>query len=363
MPLTTVDQGLLSTNAQYTGFKNRIINGDMVIDQRNAGASVTINSGTAQYPVDRFGAYGQSTDGVFTVQQSTNAPAGFTNSLIATVTTADASIGSIQEYGIFQSIEGLNVADLGWGTANAQPVTLSFWARSSVTGTQSGALTNSAFARAYGFSYTISAANTWEYKTITIAGDTSGTWLTNNGVGIRIRWNLGTGSSYLGTAGSWGGFLNGTTGSVQLISTLNATFQITGVQLEKGSTATSFDVLPYGTELQLCQRYYYRVKPQSAGRYCLGRIESSTNARGLLPFPTTMRVAPSALDQTGTATDYGIAYAGTGTACSSVPAFDGATTESVARISFTISSGMTQGQVCDLYNVNANGYLGWSAEL
>jgi hypothetical protein len=250
--------------------RNRIINGAMTIDQRNAGASLTVNAAAAFFPVDRFFGYGQATDGVFTIQQSTAAPAGFVNSIIATITTADASIGSTQEYGISQNIEGLNVADLAWGTANAQPVTLSFWVRSSVTGTFGGSLSNSGYGRAYAYSYTISAANTWEYKTITIAGDTTGTWLTNTGAGIRVRWNLGTGSSYLGTANVWSGsFANAPTGSVQLISTLGATFQITGVQLEEGTAASPFENRLIGTELQLCQRYF-KLMPALQGNFVQG---------------------------------------------------------------------------------------------
>ena len=367
MPLTTVDQGLLSTNAQYTGFKNRLINGDMVIDQRGSASSPVSNTAAGNtYFVDRwhvFGAVAARMNG----RQSTVVPSSttFTNSSLIT-SLAATTPGSGDAYGVRQIIEGFNAADLGWGTANAQTVTMSFWVRSSIAGTYSFSPFNGNEGgwRAYVATYTINSVDTWEYKTITIPGDTSGTWNKTNGPGIQCWWDLGSGSGFNTTAGSWNGsLLVRTSGSASWIGTNGATFYITGAQLEKGSTATSFDVLPYGTELALCQRYYYRVKPQSAARYCLGRIESSTNARGLLPFPTTMRVAPSALEQTGTATDYGIAYAGTGTACSSVPVFDGATTESVARISFTISSGMTQGQVCDLYNVNANGYLGWSAEL
>jgi hypothetical protein len=156
-----------------------------------------------------------------------------------------------------QYIEGFNVADLGWGTASAQTITVSFWVRSSLTGTFAGSVSNSAANRSYVFTYNISSANTWEYKTITIAGDTSGTWLTNNGRGILLTFDLGNGSNYQATAGSWvSQYAVGTSSSVKVISTVGATWQITGVQLEKGSTATSFDYRPYGTELALCQRYY-----------------------------------------------------------------------------------------------------------
>lgn len=245
------------TAATGFGFKNRIINGGMVIDQRNAGASVTVNNNSDFFTVDRWVANGQSTDGVFTAQQSSTVPDGFVKSLVATVTTADSSIGASQRYFVAQKIEGLNTFDFGWGTAAAQTVTLSFWVRSSLTGTFGGSIKNSDSTRSYPFTYSISSANTWEQKTVTIAGDTSGTWLSTNGIGLAISWSLGAGSSFVNTAGAWAaGNYFGATGQTNLIATNGATFYITGVQLEKGSTATSFDYRPYGTELQLCQRYY-----------------------------------------------------------------------------------------------------------
>jgi hypothetical protein len=233
------------------GFKNRIINGAMVIDQRNAGASVTATS--FNYTVDRWFA-DVSVTSKFTVQQnagSVTPPAGFTNYLGVT-STAATSLGAAEFFLLAQPIEGFNVADLSWGTASAATVTLSFWVRSSLTGTFGGVISNSAGNRSYPFTYTISTANTFEQKTITIAGDTTGTWATNNGTGIIIYLNLGTGSTYSGTAGSWSGNTYfSATGATSVVGTSGATFYITGVQLEKGSTATSFDYRPYGTELQL----------------------------------------------------------------------------------------------------------------
>jgi hypothetical protein len=273
------------------GFKNRIINGAMVIDQRNAGASVTINSAAWTYVTDRFCFLGQSSDGVFTAQQSSTAPAGFNNSLLVTVTTADASIGANQIYTLRHTIEGFNTADLNWGTANAKTVTLSFWVRSSLTGTFGGALNNEG-TRSYPFTYSISAANTWEYKTITISGDTSGTWGTTNSHGIRITWGLGVGTTYSGTAGAWAGseFFSAT-GATSVVGTNGATFYITGVQLEIGSVATSFDYRPYGTELQLCQRYLpaYRNTAQDILPSQI-QFNSTTNSRGFISFPVATRV-------------------------------------------------------------------------
>jgi hypothetical protein len=280
-------------SASSMGFKNRIINSAMVIDQRNAGASVTPTADNT-YSVDRFKAR-LTQSSKYSIQQSTTAPTGFINSLLATSLSA-YSVTSGDYFGINQSIEGLNVADLGWGTASASTVTLSFWVRSSLTGTFGGALFNSAFNRSYPFTYTISAANTWEQKSITIAGDTSGTWLTTNGVGISVFISLGTGSTYSGTAGSWAGSGYVTaTGATSVVGTNGATFYITGVQLEKGSTATSFDYRPYGTELALCQRYFLKTNTSNTARCggLWGTTYTSTagHLTGLLPV--AMRTAPT----------------------------------------------------------------------
>jgi hypothetical protein len=241
--------------------RNRIINGGMTIDQRNGGAAVTVNSSTNPiYTLDRWQGRQEGSSGAFTVQRSTDAPSGFVNSLIATVTTADASVTSSEGYAIYQVVEGFNSSDLGWGTANAQTITISFWVRSSVTGSFSLMLINSAFARNYGALYTINSANTWEYKTVVIPGDTSGTWLTDNGVGIRVGFGLGAGSDRTASVGWSTPAVSNTktkvTGGVDWIATSGATFYITGVQLEKGSTATPFEFRSIGTELALCQRYY-----------------------------------------------------------------------------------------------------------
>lgn len=283
-----------NTNGLF--FRNRIINGDMRIDQRNAGAAVTVNDAdNLRFPVDRFAGIGTASAGVFTLQQSTTAPTGFVNSIIATVTTSATPSGT-NAYNILQNIEGLNIADLGWGTANALPVTLSFWVRSSVTGTFGGAIRNSASNRSYPFSYTISSANTWEYKSVTIPGDTSGTWLTTNGIGLRPNFSLGAGSDRLGTAGSWSGSnLTGVTGQTNLIATNGATFYITGVQLETGSVATPFERRPFGTELMLCQRYCQKLAGDTAYTVVVQGSQSSTTG-GVFTynFGNPMRASPTA---------------------------------------------------------------------
>lgn len=283
--VTFNDSSLQGAAASPYVLKNRIINGDMVINQRNSTVTIT-NADT--YSVDRFFGTGQAADGVFTLQQSTTAPTGFNNSLLATVTTADSSIGSSQYYLIIHRIEGYNTADLSWGTANAKTVTLSFWVRSSVTGTFGGSLRNSAVDRSYPYSYTISAANTWEQKTITIAGDTTGTWLTTNGIGISIAWSLGDGSSRLNTAGAWvAGSFSGATGQTNLIATNGATFYITGAQLEIGTSATPFERRMYSQELINCQRYF-----QKNGQV-QGIWYSSQNMRFSDYLKVTMRASPS----------------------------------------------------------------------
>jgi hypothetical protein len=238
-------------------FKNRIINGQMVLDQRNAGASVTPTA--SAYTLDRWVAI-LTQSSKFSIQQnagSVTPPAGFTNYLGITSTSA-YSVLTGDAFLIAQFIEGFNTADLGWGTANAKTVTLSFQVYSSLTGTFGGALTNNAGTRSYPFSYTVTSANTWTSISVTIAGDTSGTWVgATNSVGLRVRFGLGSGATFSGTAGAWAaGDLVQPTGTVSVVGTNGATFYITGVQLEVGTQATSFEYRPYGTELQLAQRYF-----------------------------------------------------------------------------------------------------------
>jgi hypothetical protein len=280
---------------------NRIINGAMTIDQRNAGAAVTPANGANIYTLDRWSFY-LSQASKLTTQQSSTAPTGFVNSLLVTSSSA-YSVGSGEIFEVRQFVEGYNTADLMWGTANAQTVTLSFWVRSSLTGTFGGAIRNSASDRSYVFSYSISSANTYEYKTITIAGDTSATWLTTNGRGIGVFFSLGAGSTALKAAGSWGaGEYEGVTGQTNLVGTSGATFYITGVQLEAGSSASSFAHENYSDTLQKCYRYAYSTFPigtawaTAAGRAGdLEFISSGTSSRIYVNyvFPTTMRATPT----------------------------------------------------------------------
>jgi hypothetical protein len=296
----TVAGSLVASSSM--GWRNRIINGEMRIDQRNAGASVSISA--YGYGIDRWG-YQCSGGGVWSSQRTTVVPAGYTNSLGLTVTTADASIGSTDVYQLFQKIEGFNVADLGFGTANAQTITISFWVRSSVTGTYSASLQNNAFNRGYVATFTINAANTWEYKTLTVVGDTSGTWTTDNTIGLQLSIDLGSGSASNITAGSWQAVTTSslrTSGSVNWIATNGATFYITGVQLEVGTTATPFERRDYGRELVMCQRYCQKSYPTgtapgttSIGGYAAngGLANSTFNCRSSIRFAAEMRVAPT----------------------------------------------------------------------
>jgi hypothetical protein len=275
------------------GFRNRIINGDMRIDQRNAGASVTVT--TIAYSVDRW--LPQENNGsTVTAQQSTTVPSGFTNSLLLTASTgATSASGEVAR--LLQRIEGFNWSDLGYGAAGAKTVTVSFWVRSSVTGTYCFGFMNNAQNRAYASEYSISVADTWEYKTITIAGDTSGTWLTTNGTGIICLWDLGSGSDFNQSAGSWSGTNDWkTSNQVDWVGTTGATFYITGVQLEVGSVATPFERRDYGRELIMCQRYL-PVLP-GATSYVAGYNSSASQVYIPVPFPVTARVAPTGISTT-----------------------------------------------------------------
>lgn len=282
-------------------FKNRVHNGAMSISQRYLGTAIATYP-AVEHPVDRFIVRTRSSTN--TTQRSTTAPSGFVYSTLVTIGTATppspTHFNVIQQY-----IEGNDIADLGWGTTAAKTVTLSFWVRSSLTGTFSASLVNGGTTRSYPFIYTISAANTFEYKTITIAGDTSGSWATDNTVGIRLTFDLGTGSNYqAGTAGSWvTGSYYVVSGCTKLVETAGATFYITGVQLEVGSQATEFEHRPYQQELALCQRYYWKSFPAntvpaySAGD--TGALSWSLATSGAITggvnvtFPVPMRTTPN----------------------------------------------------------------------
>lgn len=335
---TATINSMTPTADSLQGFRNRIINGDMRIDQRNAGASVSAGN---SYTLDRWGVRTDTGSGN-TTQQSTTVPTGFKNSLIVTIGTGASPTSGQRNY-IQQSVEGSNVSDLAWGSASAKTVTISFWVRSSLTGTFGGALQNSAGDRSYPFTYTISAANTYEYKTVTIAGDTTGTWLTTNGIGIALYIGLGLGSTFNGTAGAWAAAdYRSATGSTNVVATSGATFYITGVQLEVGSVATPFERRPYGTELSLCQRYYQAYQLRPAGGIN-GFCDSTTEAIFGFMFCQQMRSAPT-LGSSGTSSNYRIRKSGgTDITLATGPSLATAST-SIARIDATVASGLTAGQ-------------------
>jgi len=312
--------------------KNRIINGAMVIDQRNNGGSFTQTT-TTTYTLDRFASQG-TVASKYTVQQnagSVTPPVGFTKYLGVTSSSA-YSVGSSDAFTIQQSIEGYNIADLAWGTANAKTVTLSFQVYSSLTGTFGGSIRNGALNRSYPFTYSIPVANTWTSISVTVAGDTTGTWATDNSTGINIVFGLGVGSTYSGTAGTWAGTnYNTATGAISVVGTSGATFYITGVQLEVGSIATGFEYRVYSTELANCQRYYESVSSN-------GTLTSFGGGSGYgtltYPYKVTKRANPTVVY-----TPLGGAVAGSGTDTQSTYVYlSGVTSGNAYNIGLTISA-------------------------
>ena len=358
------DSSLQGAAASPYVLKNRIINGDMRIDQRNAGASVTGNDNI--FVVDRWKTRASQTSKM-TAQQnagSVTPPAGYKNYLGITSSSA-YSVGASDYFWLAQLIEGFNTADLNWGTANAQTVTLSFWVRSSLTGTFGGCLRDGNGGTAqYPFSYTISAANTWEQKTITVLGPTIGTWQTNSSASIEIVLSLGMGSTYSGTAGSWtASSVFAPTGATSVVGTNGATFYITGVQLEVGSTATPFERRMYGQELALCQRYYWMmVKQTTATIIALANMSyyNNTYLGGNITLPVTMRTAPSLDAASGT--NYYIMFRNNGN--NTVNSWSIVDSQpQVVNIYNTAQASGTAGQA-GWSNTNASGaYVAFNAEL
>ena len=292
--VTFNDSSLQGAAASPYVLKNRIINGDMRIDQRNAGASITPTVNT--YSVDRWYCL-VSAASKYSAQQVSDAPTGFVNSLKIT-SLSSYTVAATDTFYVRQTIEGFNIADLGWGSATAKTITLSFWVKSSLTGTFGGSLTNISWNRSYPFSYTISSANTWEQKTVTITGDITGTWNTTNDVGVRVGFGLGVGSTYSGTAGAWAASeYESSTGATSLLATNGATWQITGVQFEIGTSATPFERRMIQTEYQLCERYF--IKKTNFNVYGSGSMLTTTAAK-LYFGPAQMRASPtSAYGSTG----------------------------------------------------------------
>jgi len=344
---------------QQFGFRNLIINGDMRIHQR--GGTITAASATVYYGLDRF--WGYAGTGQFSMEQSTDAPDNFLNSMKVTVTTVDSSMAAGDRYMLSQPIEGLNVTNLDFGSSTAQTVTLSFWVKSSITGTFGAVLINGNATRTYVKEYTINSANTWEKKTITIAGDTSGTWTYTNALWGSVRFCLAAGSTYYGTDSTWnaGNYIS-TSNQTNLMATSGATFYITGVQLEVGSGASDFEHLPYDVQLARCQRYYiqYNQDKQIYGHISIGGLAASTTeCRHALAFPTTMRTVPSVSHNALLVQD-GVTI----TAVTSVNTVGNQTSRESGFVLCNVASGLTQYRPYQLQaNNNVNGYLAFSAEL
>ena len=342
----------------------------MMIDQRNAGASLTIPATTVTYTLDRWAAYGSQAS-KFSVQQnaaSVTPPSGFTKYLGVTSLSA-YTVGSGEGFWIRQPIEGYNIADLDWGKSTAKTVTLSFWVRSSLTGTFGGAIVDNYTPYSYPFSYTISSANTWEQKTITITGPTSGTFPVDNTAGFYMIFGLGAGSTLSGTAGAWtGANLQNVTGATSVVGTNAATWYITGVQLEKSTTASSFEFRSYGTELQLCHRYYWQANMSNATvNYWMPCMPTNplTSNNMQIPLTASLRTSPQFVlyPAYNTGSSWNLNNAIVNQTFSALPTILGFSPSSVA-VNIQTSGNMNAGYPNYIYNnTGVAGYIALSAEL
>lgn len=282
-----------------------MINGNMLIDQRNRGSAITPTSDQT-FTVDRFKARLNNAS-KYSAQQVADAPSGFYNSLKIT-SAAATTVGTNDYYQISNQLEGYTTDVLAQGTSAAKQYTLSFYVKSSLTGTFGGGYSNNQGDRFYAWTYTINSANTWERKSITITGATDGTWLQTTGSGLWTYWTLGAGSGVQTTAGVWGtSFKRGPTGATDVVATSGATWQITGIQLEVGDTATDFEHRSFSDELARCQRYYQVLDSSYSNgayyRYCNGFMGAATAYQGTYHFPVEMRATPT-LTASGTIAVY-----------------------------------------------------------
>jgi hypothetical protein len=338
--------------------RNKIINGAMVIDQRNAGAAVTPTFDA--YTVDRWRVLINQPSKFSAQQDASVIPAGNAASLKITSLSAYSPVAA-DYFAVTQNVEGLNANDLDWGKATAKSVTLSFRVYSSLTGTFSGAIQNSAFDYGYVFTYSIASANTWTDVSVTISGPTAGTWLTNNGVGLRVIFSLGMGSDRTtGTTGSWqAANVWAATGSVNVVGTNGATWQITGVQLEAGTVATPFEHRSFGQELALCQRYFYSVGGLTFSVFSLGMAFSTTLVGIYVPLPVTMRSTPAVSVNGIRVADGSNVFAVT-----SASASTNETSPTLGFFTCTVSSGLTQFRPYSVQaNNNAAAFVQFSSEL
>ena len=280
-----------------TGRRNLVHNGSMQIHQRTG--TITLGTGLTT-TLDRMTFY-KSHAGTNTVEQSTDTPVGFSNSLKFTTTVADSSVAATDRVAMIYRMEGLDAAILEFGTSNAQTINISFYVKSSITGTHGGAVGNGSDNRAYPYTYTISSANTWERKSITIPGDTTGTWATNNARSLQVCWGLGVGATFSGTAGAWeAADRNSATGATTgVLTTTNATWFITGIQIEIGSSASDFEHRSFAEELARCRRYFQEISGAGAGTAT--GANQSASAQSVANFPVQMRAAPTTITVGSTA--------------------------------------------------------------
>lgn len=357
--------------AYNKGGKNIVINGNMNIHQRS-GSLVSSISTSGYYTADRWHFEDSMDTAVYSqIVDTTDFPTNteFRKSLKTNCTTAKTSLGVNDTIKILQKFEGQNVQVLKKGTSNAESVTVSFWVKSSLIGTYICELDDIENSRQISKSYTIDSANTWEYKTLTFPADTTGNLTNDNSARFQIAFWLVAGANF--TSGTlndstWASYTssNRAVGQVNFANANTNNFFITGIQMEIGSITNPFEYRSFGEELSLCQRYYYRNTPGvSGGIFCNGYSNSTTVAEGFIKYPVTMRTTPSALEQSGTATDYQIRFVTTNTNCSSVPIYVNTTTTEGGYVNFTVASGLTAGQGIALRSNTTSGYLGWSAEL
>jgi hypothetical protein len=340
--------GTAGTNGAI-GFKNRIINGAMVIAQY--GTSNTTATGYAC--IDRW-AYLASQANKGTWNQNFNnatPPAGFTNYLGFQTGGTPVTLGATDYFQMSQNIEGYNIADLAWGTSSGKTVTLSFWVYATIAGNYSVALGNNGGGNWYPILYSIPTANTWTYVSVNIPAPPVGsTWLTNNGIGIQLRFSLGTGSTYTAASGVWNLSQSNATGSVSVVGTASAQWYVTGVQLEVGSAATNFDVRSIGTELALCQRYLPAWNYVGSGNQCvaIGFMQTTVNAVSVHTFPVATRTAPTGVTVIAGSGSFptSFTYNGPGNNPTAAGFYYGSTT--TASISWTLSSA-TQWQPTQIY--------------
>ena len=285
---TTTGQFVTPNTTGSLAARNRIDNGAMEISQRG-GSEITINGSTEQCLIDRWFARSEPGDS-FLYDQDGSAPYGF-KSCLKFNCASTSSGGSNELHTITQAIEGNMIADFGFGGGSARGMAISFWVKSSLTGTFGGAVQNSARNYSYPFSYNIGSADSWEYKTIIIPGPTSGTWLNDTNVGIRLIFDMGSGSSFRGTAGAWtASDKRGVSSAVSPMQTSNSVWRVTGVQLEMGPAATPFEYVGYDRELQNCQRYFQFI---GAGFIAAARGASSSMYLYSYTCPVNLRASPT----------------------------------------------------------------------